>query len=311
MQLRDFPTLFPAPMEGVMRREVLLAAAELRLTSVWLTPFFRVVPGCVTRAGIRRFAEPFIQTQLPFYLQFMGSDAGLLSQAALLGMELGAAGINLNFACPSGTVMRHRSGGALLKTPKKILELTAAVAATKVPLSVKLRGGFDRFDCSWYGELNALKLQAVFLHFRTVKELYAPLDFGVALERFAAAAEKLPATCLIANGDLNTVERMAKAINAGATGAMSGRGWFADPGLLVSAAGMVPPPATYLKIEWLARIVELAKSDGKSGFNKGSAIELSRLMFGENNPVFEYLKNENDGAWKNLTDEFLSLKLQN
>ncbi len=79
-----------------------------------------------------------------FGVQLCGKHADTLAEAARLAVDRGARFIDLNFGCPIDLVVQRGAGAALLKKPRKLAELVAAVRdAVTVPLSVKIRTGYS------------------------------------------------------------------------------------------------------------------------------------------------------------------------
>ena len=293
------PAVWPAPMEGVMHPVLVAAVNRLKLVPVWMTPFFRVTSQRTPARRLREFIEPFLGGGVPVHVQLMGTDPAAMGAAAQEFMKLGAAGINLNFGCPSKQVMRHGSGGGRLRDVPSLLAVVRGVAGalSGAPLSIKLRSGFDRCDSTWYSELRGAGASSVFMHFRTVVEGYRELPFEVALERFSAEAAALDGVALIANGDIDSAERRDACCSAGCAGVMIGRPWFRDPGLLRRLTGPAGETGDR-RCELFQTVVDLAKNDGEFRFFNGRAIELSVMLWGAGNPVLELLKNASDGAWR-------------
>lgn len=283
----------PGPMEGVMSPEWVRAANSLALTDRWITPFFRLSQKLPRRKYFAAFLQPY--KPVSTVMQLMGTDAGLLAEAACLAEAEGAAGVDFNFGCPSLQVLRHGAGGGILKDPAlagRILRRTLAVA--KIPVSVKIR-------CGWEdpAELPLLLDQLLeeppdmlTLHFRCVKEGYLPVDPAERERRFRMAAEKISGRCsLILNGDFNTAEEMRSAVSRHhAAGAMAARGFLRDPGLLRRAAGQEVPAAEILRERFFRAVIE----QYPEGMPPGRAIEMSIFLWGKDNPYFQCLRGRRD-----------------
>jgi nifR3 family TIM-barrel protein len=81
----------------------------------------------------------------PLGAQLLGVDIEYLIRAAKFLETLGVSLIDFNAACPVKKVVKRGEGAALLKQPKKLKEiLKALVENLKVPLSVKIRPGWDK-----------------------------------------------------------------------------------------------------------------------------------------------------------------------
>jgi nifR3 family TIM-barrel protein len=198
-----------------------------------------------------------------------GSYAGCKSQAA-------PAAIDLNMGCPVPKIVGNGEGSALLKNPVLAGELVRAVkAAVKIPVTVKIRIGFDS------EHINAVEMakiledsgaDAICVHGRTREQMYRP---GVSLEQIAAvkAAVKIP---VIGNGDIYTA---ADALHmrevTGCDGWMIARGAMGNPWLFaeITAAldGTVYTPPTLCERLSLAREhmhAMMAEKGEKVGFSE-------------------------------------------
>ena len=81
----------------------------------------------------------------PRVVQIAGSDPKQMALAATLCVERGAQIVDINMGCPAKKVCRKAAGSALLREPdlvRKILD--GVVAAVDVPVTLKIRTGWDR-----------------------------------------------------------------------------------------------------------------------------------------------------------------------
>ena len=98
----------------------------------------------------------FRRAERPIIGQLVGNDPEVMAEGArILSEEVKVDGVDLNLACPARTVIRKGGGGAWLKEPGEIPKLLNIVRRkTKLPLSVKLRSGFQKPDIlDWIGNL--------------------------------------------------------------------------------------------------------------------------------------------------------------
>jgi len=80
----------------------------------------------------------------PIGAQLCGSKPELAAPCARIIEDLGFDVIDLNCGCPVDKVTKDGSGSALLKNPEKIGEiLSNMVAAVRIPVTVKIRAGWD------------------------------------------------------------------------------------------------------------------------------------------------------------------------
>lgn len=82
-----------------------------------------------------------------FGAQIVGGNTKHLEKAAKLAEKFGADFVDFNCACPHQSVISHGGGSVLLKNPVKIIPLLDAIRqAVSIPVSIKLRKGFEEGD---------------------------------------------------------------------------------------------------------------------------------------------------------------------
>jgi tRNA-dihydrouridine synthase C len=230
-----------APMDGVtdwVYRELVTARAAPGALAFCVSEFVRVVQRPVSQTVLRRVYPEAARggttrSGVPVMLQLLGGSPGAIAETARQAIELGAFGIDLNFGCPAKTVNRHDGGATLLKAPERIERIVSAVRQA-VPLeravSVKIRLGWQSSD-----EVEAIARAAerggaswLTVHGRTKLDMYGPPADWSAIGR----ARKAVAITVIANGDLNAPESLARcAAESGCSHFMLGRGAMGRPSL--------------------------------------------------------------------------------
>lgn len=184
----------------------------------------------------------------PAAAQIFGSDIPCMAEAAVIAAEVsGADIIDINMGCPVGKVVANGDGSALMKDPEKAARLAEAVVkASPVPVTVKMRRGWDK------GSINAVELAkmleqvgvaAVAVHGRTRAQMYAGAADWVTIRQVKQAV-KIP---VMANGDIFAPRDAVKILQfTGADLAMIGRGAFGNPWLfrqaLAALEGREIPP---------------------------------------------------------------------
>jgi nifR3 family TIM-barrel protein len=79
----------------------------------------------------------------PLGIQLFGDDPEVLADAAGLVQKDGDL-LDINLGCPVNKVIRSGAGSALLRDSRKVARIVAAVRrATEIPLTVKIRSGWD------------------------------------------------------------------------------------------------------------------------------------------------------------------------
>ena len=227
-------------------------------TRLWQTPKSRF------RLDLDLDAEPVA-------VQIAGSDPGQLASAAIACVARGAQIIDINMGCPAKKVCRKLAGSALLRDEKLVASiLTAVVAAVTVPVTLKIRTGWDLEN------RNAVKIaqiaedsgiQALAVHGRTRACRYkGEAEF----ETITAVKEaiKIP---VIANGDIGTLERSREVLEqTRCDGLMIGRAAQGRPWIfrelthhLCSEQQSPPPDGSELRDIMLGHLCELHRFYGE------------------------------------------------
>jgi tRNA-dihydrouridine synthase B len=249
--LRIGPYLLPssvvlAPMAGVTDRpfRILcrnfgagLAASEMISadTRLWHT--------AKSRHRMNHEGEPE-----PRVVQIAGSDPQALAEAARANVALGAQIIDLNMGCPAKKVCGRSCGSALLSDEPLVARILAAtVNAVDVPVTLKIRTGWDREhrngvniaciaqDCG---------IAALAVHGRTRADFYQ----GSAEYDTIRQIKSRVSIPVFANGDLDTPEKAREVLDfTGADGVMIGRASHGAPWIFRAVnvhlrEGILPPP---------------------------------------------------------------------
>lgn len=170
---------------------------------------------------------------VPVQIQILGGDAGLMAATAARAVELGAEAVDINFGCPAPTVNRHDGGAAILRTPSRVREITAAVRAavpSHLPVSAKLRLGWECMDDIFVNAEQAALGGAswITIHARTKTQGYAP----PAHWHYIAEVKKRLTIPVVANGEIWTLEDFRRCRDiTGCEHFMIGRGALGDPAL--------------------------------------------------------------------------------
>ena len=211
-----------APMAGVTDLAFRLLAKEMGcglVVSEMVSAKGLLYENCRTKDLIR--IDP---RERPTAIQLFGSVPAELAEAARRVEASGADIIDFNMGCPTHKIVRNGEGSALLRFPDLAATiLKEMVAAVDIPVTVKIRAGWDA------GSINAVEIarraeqagvSAIAVHARTREQFYAgKADWSIIRE--VKQAVKVP---VIGNGDVRTVQDAERLLQeTGCDGVMVGR----------------------------------------------------------------------------------------
>lgn len=210
-------------------------------------PFRRIAKeyGCslvftemISAEGLLRRGKSLLkigEDEHPVSVQLFGSNPAILAEAAQMAEAMEADGIDINMGCPVKQVVELGAGVDLMRCPEKVKKiLTRVRRAVKVPLTIKIRSGWDK------EHTNAIEISkiaeeygvdTIIIHPRTKIEGFC----GRADWNLIGKVKKAIHIPVIGNGDVMTPLLAKKMLeDTGCDGVMIGRGalgnpWIFDP----------------------------------------------------------------------------------
>jgi len=161
----------------------------------------------------------------PRVVQIAGSEPGQLATAARLCVARGAQIIDINMGCPAKKVCNKQAGSALLQDLELVRRiLDAVVNAVEVPVTLKIRTGWDRQKRNGVAVARIAEeagIAAIAVHGRTRACRFS----GAAEFHTVAQIKREISIPVIANGDISTSEKSLEVLRlSSADGLMIGRG---------------------------------------------------------------------------------------
>ena len=200
----------------------------------------------------------------PVSLQLFGSDPEILADVAARLDTAPFDILDFNMGCPVPKVVNNGEGSALMRDPAKAAGiLSALVRATRKPVTVKIRKGFNE------NEVNAVEIAriaeacgvaAIAVHGRTREQYYS----GRADWEVIRQVKETVSIPVIGNGDVDTPQAAAAMFaETGCDGVMIGRGCQGDPWLFsrtlrfLEDGTVLPKPAGRELLEMILRHAQM------------------------------------------------------
>ena len=241
-----FP-LFLAPMSGVSESPFRLLCRRFGADVV--------VSEFISAVGVARGLEHLFEDmrfepdERPIGIQLYGADATIMARAAEMVTDVAKPDfIDINFGCPVKKVVKNNGGSGCLKDLGLVQQIITAVrSATHLPVSVKIRSGWDetqRDPVAIALRCREAGAQALTLHARTRTQMFSGAANWDEIARVVEALD-IP---VIGNGDITTAaDVVAMRHHTNCAGVMIARGAFGNPWLFAQArdlaAGRAPRAA--------------------------------------------------------------------
>lgn len=241
----------------------------------------------------------------PMAVQLFGNEPEFVKGAVEIAERFRPDIIDINSGCPMPKIVSGGAGSALMKTPELFGDVVrAAVEAAHVPVTVKIRAGWDE------NSINAVEIAkiaeqsgaaAVAVHGRTKTQLYA----GKADWDVIRAVKQSVSIPVIGNGDVSTPELCREMYEyTGCDLVMVGRGSYGRPWLFrqireyLETGSYSPEPTAGEKLDIMRRHIRLIVED------KGERVGMKEAR----RPASWYLKGMKGAAkFRDMCSELTTL----
>ena len=230
-QIRDLtirPAAVLAPMAGVTDTLFRRVIRGLGSCGLLMTEF--TSSEGITRSAAKTLRYLYFQEdEHPITAQLFGANPAVMAEAARMVEDLGYDAVDINLGCPAKKVVKCGGSGLLRDLPLLGEIFKAVRAAVKIPLTIKLRAGWDEnsivaVEVAKMAE--SLGVEGVAVHPRTRIQGYA----GAADWSIIAAVKQAVKIPIIGNGDINAPEDAERMVcETGCDAVMIGRAAATNP----------------------------------------------------------------------------------
>ena len=237
-------------MEDVTNLAFRLIAKKIADPGLMFTEFVSAM--AIHYGAVKTFRKMKIHPdERPLGIQIFGGEPDVMAETARIAEEMGADIVDINMGCWVPKVCKTGSGAALLKDPENAQRIVQAVVnAVKVPVTVKVRAGWD-YSLFAAPDL-ARRFQDAGAQMLTLHARFAKQGFeGEADWRLISELRKAVTVPLIGNGDVKKPTDGVRMLReTGCDGVMVGRAAISNPWALrdigLAMVGKDPGPAPTL-----------------------------------------------------------------
>src|SRR5271168_3229292 len=222
------PATVLAPMAGVTDTLFRRVIRGLGHCGLLMTEF-------TSSEGITRSAKKtlrylyFQEDEHPIAAQLFGASPAVMAEAARMCEDLGYDAVDINLGCPAKKVVKCGGSGLLRELPLLEEIFKGVRAAVKIPLTIKLRAGWDENSIVAVEVVKMAEqigIEAAAIHPRTRVQGYT----GKADWSIIAAVKQAVKIPVIGNGDVQCPEDAARMVQqTGCDAVMIGRAAATNP----------------------------------------------------------------------------------
>lgn len=248
IDLPEFPLLL-APMEDVSDPPFRMVCKEQGVDLMYTE--FISSEGLIRDAAKSRMKLDIFEYERPIGVQIFGSEIESMVKSAEIIESVNPNLLDINYGCPVSKVTCKGAGAGILQNIPKMVAMTEAVVkATKLPVTVKTRLGWDEGSKNIEEvaeRLQDIGIQALTVHGRTRVQMYK----GEANWELIAKVKENPRIRIpiFGNGDIDSPEKAWEYKNKfGVDGIMVGRASIGYPWIFreikhyFKTQELLPPP---------------------------------------------------------------------
>jgi nifR3 family TIM-barrel protein len=251
------PIIGLAPMDGITDAPFRYITDIYGRPDIIYTEFVSVKGLILGKPAIQKMLLHH-KTETTTIAQFFGTEPEYFYQAALVALEKGFDGVDINMGCPDRAVFNHGGGAGLILQPKLAKKIILSVkkalldwkeknhSKKEITVSVKTRTGYKKHQTKdWISNLLEIEPDFICLHGRTFAQKYSGKANWEEI-KIAVSLAKNTKTKILGNGDVkNRKEALEKIKQYNLAGVLIGRAALGNPWIF---KGVIPTTEERFKV---------------------------------------------------------------